>query len=437
MKPDHLIKSTELRGIVSARADASPLALVQSLQTAFEEFKANQTKRASDQDVLLTEQETRLQTAMDNIQAALDAQNVELQQLRLGGGGGEPGSQATAEERAHQAAWDAYMRTGDNERQLNELGLARGGQQAAIIQSVKAAGSVGTADKGGYLAPIEWDRTITDARVDITPMRLYAGQQNVTGQGFTKLFNLHGAGSGWVGETDARPSTNTPTLKDYAYSFGEIYANPSATQQILDDSEIDFAKWLAGEVETEFAAQEGTAFLTGDGTNKPRGLLTFDAATEGALAANLQHPLGPITEVNSGDAALLTTDGLLSLQYDLPSNRSQGAEFFMNRKTIGSIRKLKDGQGNYIWQPTYSAGQPSTMLGSACRELDGMPDVAANAIPVVYGNMAMLYRIFDRVGIRILRDPFTAKPYVLFYTTKRVGGGLWNPEWGRYHRVAA
>ena len=150
-----------------------------------------------------------------------------------------------------------------------------------------------------------------------------------------------------------------------------------------------------------------------------------------------QHPLGPISEVNSGAAAALTTDGLLDLQYDLPSNRSQGAEFFMNRKTMGTIRKFKDANDNYIWQPSYASGQPSTLLGSACRELDGMPDIAANAIPVIYGNMPMLYRIFDRVGVRVLRDPYTAKPYVLFYTTKRVGGGLWNPEWGRYHRVAA
>ena len=436
MKPVHLINTGETRGVVTVRSDASALALVQSLNTAVDEFRATIEQRVNDHDVLLEQKEERLNTAISDIQAAIDAQNAELEQLKLGGTG-EPGSLASEEVRAHNAAWETYMRTGEGERTLDQLGIAAGGLQASITQNVKAAGSVGTDDKGGFLAPVEWDRTITDARVDITPMRMFASQQNVTGQGFIKLFNLRGTGSGWVGETDARPQTTTPDLKAYAYSFGELYAMPSATQQIQDDAEIDFAKWLAGEVETEFAAKEGEAFLSGDGVNKPRGILTYDAATEGALAASAQHPLGPISEVNSGAAAALTTDGLLDLQYDLPSNRSQGAEFFMNRKTMGTIRKFKDANDNYIWQPSYASGQPSTLLGSACRELDGMPDIAANAIPVIYGNMPMLYRIFDRVGVRVLRDPYTAKPYVLFYTTKRVGGGLWNPEWGRYHRVAA
>ena len=393
------------------------------------------TQREKDNDVLLAEKESRLQAAMSEIQSALDAQSADLDQLRMGARG-EPGSQATPEAHAHMQAWETYMRTGDGERQLDQLGLARGDVQSTLINRINAAGSVGAGDKGGLLAPVEWDRTITDSRVDISPMRRYASQQSVTGQGFIKLFNMHGAGSGWVGETAARPETNSPDLKAYAYSFGEIYAMPSATQQILDDSEIDFAAWLTGEVETEFATQEGTAFLTGDGTNKPRGLLTYNATTEAALAANLRHPLGPIKEVNSGLADTVATDGLIDLQYDLPSDRSQGAGYYMNRKTMAVIRKLKDGDGNLIWAPTLAADQPSTLLGSPVFELSGMPDVAANAVPIFFGNMQMVYRIFDRVGIRILRDPYTAKPYVLFYTTKRVGGGLWNPEWGRYHRIA-
>lgn len=436
MKPAHLILPPgETRGVVAIRSDVSAVALVQQLNTAFDEFKATMTKRQTDNDVLLEEKETRLNAALDEIQAVLDRQNAELAQLKLGGGG-EPGSRVSAEVRAHQEAWATYMRTGEGERELDQLGIARGDLQATIIRNVNAAGSVGVPDKGGHLAPIEWDRTITDARVDIAPMRQYASQQTVAGQGFVKLYNLHGAGSGWVGETAARPETNSPDLKAYAFAFGEIYANPSATQQILDDAEIDFAAWLGSEVETEFASQEGTAFLSGNGVNKPRGLLTFDAATEGALAANLRHPLGPIQEVNTGHATLLTLDGLIDLQQDLPSNRSQGAGFYANRTTIGTIRKMKNTDGDLIWAASAAVGQPSTLLGSPCRELDGMPSVAANAIPIFYGNMQMVYRIFDRKGIRVLRDPYTNKPYVLFYTTKRVGGGLWNPEWGRYHRVA-
>lgn len=438
MKPVHLINSGELRGVVSMpRSDASAAAMIAQLNSAFDEFKANLEARQSNNDVLLQQKEERLQNEMSDLQAAIDALTARQDQLALGGGAPEPGSQLSAEARAHHDAWNTFMRTGEGERELDRLGLARGGQQAALIQQVRAAGSVGADDKGGYVAPIEWDRTITDARIDITPMRRFASQQNVTGQGFIKLFNKRGTASGWVGETDARPQTGSPDLAAYAYSFGEIYAMPSATQGLLDDAEIDFAAWLGGEVDTEFAYQEGVAFISGNGVNKPRGLLTFDSATEGALAANLRHPLGPITEVKSGHATELTVNGLISLVYDLPSDRSQGAAFYANRKSMALVRKLVDGDGNLIWAPSLAVGQPSTLLGQPVNELSGMPDVAAGTIPMFYGNMAMTYRIFDRKGVRILRDPFTAKPYVLFYTTKRVGGGLWNPEWGRYHRVAA
>ncbi|MBN9047649.1 MAG: phage major capsid protein, partial [Rhizobiales bacterium] len=194
----------------------------------------------------------------------------------------------------------------------------------------------------------------------------------------------------------------------------------------------------AGEVDLEFGQQEGVAFLNGDGVNKPKGILRFDAATETALPAAERHPLGPVLEVNSGAAAGLTPDGLIDLIYDLPSERiTPTSAFYANRKTHAAIRKMKDGQDNYLWQPPFQAGEPAQVLGYAARDLSGMPDIAANTIPVIFGDMAMGYRIFDRIGVQVLRDPYTKKPYVLFYTRKRVGGGLWNPEFLRYQRVAA
>ncbi len=289
---------------------------------------------------------------------------------------------------------------------------------------VQASLNKGADTEGGYLTPVEWDRTITTKLVLVSPKRQLATVQTISSNGFTKLFSLGGVNSGWVGETAGRPGTNTGTFASLAYNTGEIYANPAATQQILDDAEINLESWLAGEVQTEFARQEGLAFLSGDGTNKPSGLLTYIAG--GANAA--RHPYGAIAKVKTGAAAAINADSIIDLVYSLPAAFTGNASFIMNRKTLGAIRKLKDGQGNYLWQPSYVAGQPSTLCGFPVIEVPDMPDVAAGSLPILFGDFKQGYLIIDRIGVRVLRDPYTNKPYVSFYTTKRVGGGLLNPE---------
>ncbi|HEY0328801.1 MAG TPA: phage major capsid protein [Rhodopseudomonas sp.] len=229
---------------------------------------------------------------------------------------------------------------------------------------------------------------------------------------------------GWVGETAARPATSTPGLGSLDFTPGELYANPAISQQLLDDAAIDLEQWLAGEVEGEFAKQEGIAFLSGNGTNKPYGILTF--VTGAANAA--RHPWGAIATVNSGAAAALTGDGFIDLMYSLPGEFAANAKLYINRLSLGAARKLKDGQGNYLWQPTYVAGQPATLAGAPIVELPDMPTVAAGNVVALYGDMEATYLIVDRIGISVLRDPFTDKPYVHFYTVKRVGGGVYNPE---------
>lgn len=417
------------RAIQAVRADGSdPKAVVEALNRAFEEFKAEHTRQLADvrKDVVQAEKVDRINDELGKLQAAIDETNGKIAAALVGGDDNKK-DKPSAEDREYVSAFVSWFRTGDGEQAA---------KAAARKAGVNAAYQVGDAEDGGLTAPIEWDRTITDKRVEISPMRRYASTQTVTGRGFKKLYNLHGSNAGWVGETDTRPETNTSQFAEYAFSFGEIYANPAATQQILDDSLVNIEAWLAGEVNQEFSKQEGTAFVTGDGVNKPKGLLLYDAATEAALPAAQRHPLGPISEVKTGSAAALTADGLIDLVYDLPEDRAQGAALYANRKTHAVIRKMKDGQGNYLWQPPFQAGQPAQVLGYSINELSGLPDIGANAIPVVFGNMSEGYRIFDRVGVRILRDPYTKKPYVLFYTTKRVGGGLWNPEYLRYHRVS-
>lgn len=402
------------RGLVSVRADAGApdvKALVEALNKAFADFKTeHQTQineiRSGNADAIRALQVDRINDDVSRLQAAVDQANTRLAAAQMGGG-----ASAGLADSEYTDAFRAHFRTG----------------------SVNASLNKGAADQGGYLAPVEWDRTITDKLTILSDMRGLANVQRVSGAGLTKLFNLGGTASGWVGETDARPGTNTGTFASLSFGWGEIYANPAATQQILDDSEINLDAWLGDEVDVEFAKQEGSGFFAGDGVNKPFGILTY--VTGGANAA--KHPFGAITAVNSGAAATITSDGLIDLVYDLPSAFTKNAQFAMNRKTQGAIRKLKDGQNNYLWQPSYVAGQPATLAGFPVKEVAAIPDVAANAIATLFGDFRQTYTVFDRVGVRVLRDPFTNKPYVQFYTTKRVGGGVHNPEPMRALKISA
>jgi len=255
-------------------------------------------------------------------------------------------------------------------------------------------------------------------------MRQIASVQTISTAGFKKLYNLRGTASGWVGETATRDETNTATFGEQAFTPGEIYANPAATQQMLDDSEVNLEAWLAGEVETEFAYQEGLAFISGDGSNKPYGFLTYVA---GAANAS-RNPMGAIAKTTVAGTAAVTTDELVNLVYEMPSAFTGAARWTMNRSTQGYVRRLKDGDGNYIWQPSFVAGQPAQLLGYPVTEMPGMPDLGASALPIAFGDFRRGYLIVERSGVRVLRDPFSNKPYVHFYTTKRVGGGVNNPE---------
>jgi HK97 family phage major capsid protein len=407
--------SRVVRGIQSVRAEAAPnpgevKTLVESMNQAFATFKAEHTKQLDDirqgqADALQALKVDKINADIDRLQAAVDTANTQLAAAQMGGAANN------VKDKEYSAAFRAHFAKGEVQAALNK----------------------GADDQGGYLTPVEWDRTITDRLVETSPMRQLATVQPVTGTGFTKLFNMGGTSSGWVGETDPRPETATGTFAALGFGWGEIYANPAATQQILDDSAIDLEAWLAGEVQTEFSKQEGVAFWSGNGVNKPFGILTY--VTGGANAA--KHPFGAIEAINSGAAADITSDGVLDLIYDLPTAFTGNARFAMNRRTLGKIRKLKDGQGNYLWQPSYVAGQPSTVVGFAATEVPDMPDVAANSTPVLFGDFKRTYLILDRQGVRVLRDPYTKKPYVLFYTTKRVGGGVMNTEPMRALKVSA
>ena len=255
-------------------------------------------------------------------------------------------------------------------------------------------------------------------------MRQEATVQPISKAGFIKLFTDRAVGSGWVGETASRPATSTPQFTALPFVPGEIYANAAASQDLLDDSEINMESWLTGEIETEFSRQEGIAFTGGDGSNKPFGFLAY--ITGGAQAA--RHPWGDIKLINSLNATGVTPDAVMDIVYALPAMYTPNAKFFMNRSSLRMVRKLKDGQGNFIWQPTYVAGQPSTLAGYPIVDMPDMPNFAAGNTPLAFGDMKEAYLIIDRIGFRLLRDPYTNKPYICFYCTKRVGGGVKNPD---------
>jgi HK97 family phage major capsid protein len=395
------------RGLLAVRAEAQPSrpASIEALATAFEAFKdAHDQKLASKiDDVVLDNKIEAINASLTEIETAL---NEKIAAASLGNAPGD--MQPTNPEYVN--AFKAHMRRGE----------------------VQAAMSVGTAAEGGYLAPVEWDRTITNKLKQRSPIRENSQVITISGPGFSQVYNDGVVGSGWVGETAARPATTTPGLTSLAWAIGEIYANPQITQQALDDVAIDLEQWLADEVEGEFAIQENTAFLSGNGTNKPNGILTY--VTGAANAAT--HPFGAITGTTVAGAAAVTTDEIVDLVYSLPSERNANAKFYMNRTSLGKLRKLKDGQGNYIWQPTFVAGEPSTLQGYPVVEVPGMPNMTTGLVSVLFGDMQATYLVVDRIGIRVLRDPFTNKPYVGFYTTKRVGGGVKNPEYMRFIKQA-
>ena len=332
---------------------------------------------------------------------------------------GAAGSEASrVEDQAYTDSFNSFMRL-DGDRQVPS-------EISNVLRKTPDS-------DGGYLVPTEWDRSIQDALVEVSAIRQLVNVQNVTGGGFKKLVNLKGTASGWVGETDARPQTASATFDELDIGWGELYAMPAATQNLLDDAAIDMEAWLAGEVQESFMLKENPAFVAGDGEKKPRGFLSY---VPGGANAD-RHPLGSLGLIASGGASTVTTDSIIDMVYSPAKKYRARAQWAMNRLSLAAVRKLTDTEGNYLWQPTLAAGQPSTLAGYGIAEIEDMPDLAANAFPIAFGDFKAGYTIFDRAGVTILRDPYTNKPYVLFYTTKRVGGAVTDPNAIKVMKIAA
>lgn len=407
--PRALVGSVQASGFPSAlrgHGSADPKALIGQLQSAVEDWKQRGEGR------------------IDAVEAAL---NEKIAALSINGPTLSRAGDGMPADPEYNSTFASYFRKGDNESVLNTAN--KDGYRGAV----QAAMSVGTNSDGGYLAPVEWDRQIRQKLRDVSPMRSIAQVQPTSVGAFTTIWNNDVWGSGWVGETAARPETSNASLSQLTFESGEIYAMPAATQRLLDDSAINVETWLASSVETEFARQEGIAFISGNGLNKPRGLLTY--VTGGASAG--VHPGGNIATFNTESATdIPSTDTLLNFKYKLTAPYRQNARWLMNSQTAARIAKMKDLDGNYIWREGLIADEPSTLLGRPVSIDESMPDVAAGALPIAFGDFQSGYLINDRIGTRILRDPFTSKPFVLFYTTKRVGGGVLDPNAIKLMKVA-
>lgn len=282
--------------------------------------------------------------------------------------------------------------------------------------------------EGGYALPKEIDAAIDATLKSVSPIRSIATVVKVGSAGYRKLVTSNGVASGWAAENGPRPETGTPVFNEVLPAFGELYANPFATQAMLDDAEFDVEAWLAAEIAGEFARAEGTAFVSGNGVNRPRGFLAGPAPV---ATGDGSRPFGTLQFVATGQAGGFGTspqDRLIDFVHTLRAPYRQGAVWVMNSATLATVRKFKTSDGAFLWQPGLVAGQPDTLLGYPVVEAEDMPDIAANSLSIAFGNFRAGYLIAERSETAILRDPYTAKPYVSFYATKRVGGTVSNSE---------
>ena len=274
---------------------------------------------------------------------------------------------------------------------------------------------------GGYAVPREIDAMIAAQLKTISPIRSVAQIVQTSTAGYRKLVTNSTANSGWVSETGLRPETLTSKFMEIVPPMGELYANPSASQAMLDDAGFDLEAWLADEIATEFARAEGAAFINGSGTNQPKGFLQQPTA----LTSDATRAFGTLQHTVTGNASGFDTTPelkLIDLVHSLRAGHRQGAVFVMNTKTLATVRKFKAADGNFLWQPGIFENAPARLLGYPVLEAEDMPDVAANALPIAFGNFRNGYIIAERKATSILRDPYTNKPYVNFYATKRIGG---------------
>ncbi|WP_400087839.1 phage major capsid protein [Yoonia sp. R78084] len=313
---------------------------------------------------------------------------------------------AASQDAPHQKAFAAYLRSGDDD-----------GLRGLELEG-KALGTTIAAD-GGYLVDPQTAETIQNTLSSTASIRSIASVVNVDATSYDVLVDHSEMGAGWATESSAVTETDTPRIERISIPLHELSALPKASQRLLDDSAFDIEGWLAGRIADKFARAEAQAFIEGDGVDKPTGMLTYgtvdnDSWTWGNLGYVPSETAGGITRA----------DPIIDLVYALGAEYRANATFVMNSKTAGHIRKLKDNDGRFVWVDGLAMGEPARLLGYRVLIAEDMPDIADNAMAVAFGDFRAGYTVAERPDLRVLRDPFSAKPHVLFYATKRVGGAV-------------
>lgn len=360
-----------------------------------------QIERRMASDAVTEEKLIRLDQAVDGALRNVEALSLKARRPSLGAELRE-----TTGANEHKSAFNAYV---------------RGGETDALLRFEQKSMSGLSGPDGGYLVPQIIEREILRRMAALSPIRAIASVRPVSTGIFKKAYAADGITAGWS-DANAVIASQNQQLSDIVFPTFELYAQPAATKTLLDDETVDVERWIADEVEIAFAEQEGAAFVTGNGTDRPKGFLSVPQV------ANTGWSWGNLGTVSTGAAGAFpatdASDKLVDLVYALKAGYRQNGTFVMNRKTQSAIRKLKDAEGRYIWAPPAVAGAGATLMGFPVIEAEDMPDIAADTTAVAFGDFRRGYLVLDRTGIRILRDPFSAKPYVQFYCTKRVGGGV-------------
>ena len=323
---------------------------------------------------------------------------------------GRPALSAAAEgDVPHKKAFNAYLRSGDDD-----------GLRGLVLEG-KALNTSVNGD-GGFLVDPQTAESIKSMLVSTSSIRAIANVVNVESSSFDVLIDRTEVGSGWATELGAQLETSTPTIERISIRLHELSAMPKASQRLLDDSAFDVEGWLAGKIATRFIRAEAAAFVSGDGIDKPKGFLLP------AKVANASWAWGSLGYVATGAAsdfaATNAADAIINLVYALSATYRANATFVMNSKTAGAVRKMKDADGRFLWSDGLAAGEPARLMGYGVLIAEDMPDIAANAYAIAFGDFASGYTIAERPDLRVMRDPFSAKPHVLFYATKRVGGDV-------------
>lgn len=309
----------------------------------------------------------------------------------------------------HKKAMAAYLRTGDDD-----------GLRGLTLEG-KAMSTAVNSD-GGYLLNPQMSEMIQSMLASTTSLRALANVVQIDATSYDVIVDNSDVGSAWQAEASAVAESTTPNINRISIKLNDLSAMPKASQRLLDDAAFDVEAWLSQKIATRFIRAEASAFVNGTGTDQPKGIMLP------SKVANASWTWGSLGYIPTGATADFATtnpiDCIVTLIYSLPADYRANATFIMNSKTAGAVRKIKDSTGRFMWMDGLQAGQPSTLMGYRVVILEDMPDIAANAYPIAFGDFNAGYTIAERPDLRILRDPFSAKPNVLFYASKRVGGDI-------------